>query len=207
MRKVIIHILGLLKVKTIDNILFETEIKKKNILETSEGRHITIIHQLLFSFLPFKVVKKEWSWHWLSPPKTKSARSFDVLHRLDQVRRRGWRTPNMKNLQQFPELRPSGVKAGDWIEFGNPALCWRVKAFRFSSHFKENFLLLQFSGKFFFQCLKARSDCYMNIRQWKYKKPVLLLTVWYNILTKWTNKQLPPPSSLFVTSSSFFFFF
>lgn len=60
MRKVIIHILGLLKVKTIDNILFETEIKKKkNILETSEGRHITIIHQLLFSFLPFKVVKKE----------------------------------------------------------------------------------------------------------------------------------------------------
>lgn len=58
MRKVIIHILGLLKVKTIDNILFETEIKK-NILETSEGRHITIIHQLLFSFLPFKVVKKE----------------------------------------------------------------------------------------------------------------------------------------------------
>lgn len=33
MRKVIIHILGLLKVKTIDNILFETEIKKKTFLK------------------------------------------------------------------------------------------------------------------------------------------------------------------------------
>lgn len=74
----------------------------------------------------------------------------------------GWRIPNMKNLQQFPELRPSGVKAGDWVEFGNAALCGRVKAFRFSSHFKENFLFLQFSGKFFFQRLRTKSDCQRN---------------------------------------------
>lgn len=46
------------------------------------------------------------------------------------------------------------MQARNRIEFGNPALCWGVKAFRLPGHFKEHFLFLQFPGKLFFQCLK-----------------------------------------------------
>lgn len=47
-----------LKVKTVYNLLFETKIKTPVTLETSKGHNITIIHQHLSSFLPFREVKK-----------------------------------------------------------------------------------------------------------------------------------------------------
>lgn len=78
------------------------------------------------------------------------------------------------------------MKAGDWIEFGNSALCWRVKAFGFSSHFKENFLLLQFSGKFFFQRLKPKSDCHRITRQSTRNLLYWWHTAWYDIVTSHT---------------------
>jgi hypothetical protein len=79
------------------------------------------------------------------------------------------------------------MQARNRIEFGNPALCGWVKAFRFPSHFKEHFLFLQLPGKLFFQCLKKEQT----------KKLLCTGIILYRIYSAATIKLLAHKLSLY----------
>lgn len=91
------------------------------------------------------------------PAEQNRLKCFDTLRQYpeDEIRRSSARVCMCVHSGPCVSLLKTGVDAGDWVELGDAALGWGVKALGLAAHLEEDFLFLQLPGKLFLQGLRG----------------------------------------------------